>query len=414
MTSETATESPARWSRKCAKFAGRFKSTVVLAALYLSAPVLSCAQGIAASDALALKHAVAAAKAKDGTHLAEGTREFVLNLNGRTWHFIVRMSVLGLAAILALTGLLAVAVFLAVMGQRRAKEAEAANRQLENEIGERKRAEEEVRILNADLERRRAEEKFRGLLESAPDPMVIMNRDREIVFVNSQTEKLFGYQRQELLGKSVEILIPERFRSVLSAHRSHYFAEHPGEDIDAELDFYALSKNGDEFPVEIGVSLFQTEEGALISSSIRDITDRKEFEKTLQEKNLELQKASRAKHQFLASMSHELRTPLNAIIGFTGILLMRLPGPLTPDQEKQLRTVQTSSRHLLSLINDLLDLAKIESGKVELRRELVKCGEVFDENASYLRPTAESKDLVILIDVPSGELLVQTDRRALH
>jgi signal transduction histidine kinase len=138
------------------------------------------------------------------------------------------------------------------------------------------------------------------------------------------------------------------------------------------------------------------------------------FERALHEKNIELEKANQAKNRFLASMSHELRTPLNAIIGFTGTLLMRLPGPLTSDQEKQLRTVQASGRHLLSLINDLLDLAKIESGKVELRRESVNCREVLDELASYLRPMAESKDIVVCIDTPLDDVLVQTDRRALH
>src|SRR5439155_7936480 len=98
--------------------------------------------------------------------------------------------------------------------------------------------------------------------------------------------------------------------------------------------------------------------------AIRDITERKRVDRTLQEKNVELANALQAKDRFLATMSHELRTPLNAIIGFTGTLLMKLPGPLNADQEKQLRTVQTSARHLLALINDLLDLAKIEAGKV--------------------------------------------------
>src|SRR4029077_711309 len=120
------------------------------------------------------------------------------------------------------------------------------------------------------------------------------------------------------------------------------------------------------FPVEISLSPIETEEGVLVSNSIRDVTERKRFEQALQEKNIELENASLAKDRFLASMSHELRTPLNAIIGFTGTLLMRLPGPLTNDQDKQLRTIQISSKHLLSLINDLLDLAKIESGKVEI------------------------------------------------
>jgi protein-histidine pros-kinase len=112
-------------------------------------------------------------------------------------------------------------------------------------------------------------------------------------------------------------------------------------------------------------------------------------------------------------MSHELRTPLNAIIGFTGTLLMRLPGPLTNDQEKQLKTVQGSARHLLSLINDLLDLAKIESGKVELQPEPVSCQSVIDEVAATLRALAEAKGLAFTVTMPTADLAIRTDRRAL-
>src|SRR6202043_3082098 len=117
----------------------------------------------------------------------------------------------------------------------------------------------------------------------------------------------------------------------------------------------------------------------VVYAAARDVTERNRFEQTLRLKNLELERASQAKDFFLASMSHELRTPLNAILGFTGTLLMKLPGPLTPDQQKQLQTIQASSRHLLSLINDLLDLAKIESGRVELRWETLACHEVAQE-----------------------------------
>lgn len=111
-------------------------------------------------------------------------------------------------------------------------------------------------------------------------------------------------------------------------------------------------------------------------------------------------------------MSHELRTPLNAIIGFTGTLLMKLPGPLTNDQDKQLRTVQGSARHLLSLINDLLDLVKIESGKVELQFEPVSCQSVIQEVEATLRPLAESKGLSFTIPISTVDFVVQTDRRA--
>src|SRR6202007_2699962 len=108
--------------------------------------------------------------------------------------------------------------------------------------------------------------------------------------------------------------------------------------------------DGVEFPVEISLSPVETEEGVLVMSAIRDIGARKRIERALQEKNVELAKAVAAKDRFLGGMSHELRTPLNAIIGFTGTMLMKLPGPLNAEQDKQLRTVQTSARHLLGLI----------------------------------------------------------------
>jgi signal transduction histidine kinase len=125
------------------------------------------------------------------------------------------------------------------------------------------------------------------------------------------------------------------------------------------------------------------------------------------------EQANLAKTEFLSHMSHELRTPLNAIIGFTGTLLMRLPGPLTTDQDKQLTTVQSSARHLLSLINDLLDLAKIQSGKIELHLEPVVCQEVVGEVMAHLRQLAEQKGLRFELAVPPEPIVLQTDRRAL-
>jgi PAS domain S-box-containing protein len=265
--------------------------------------------------------------------------------------------------------------------------------------------------------RRHAEEalqaselRYRRLFESAKDGILILEPvSGQIVDVNPFLIDLLGYSKEELVGKELwEIGV---FKDVIGSKAAFVELQQQGyiryENLPLE------TRDGLVKQVEFVSNRYLAGKSRVIQCNIRDITERKRFERELREKNLELENANLAKDRFLASMSHELRTPLNAIIGFTGTLLMKLPGPLTSDQEQQLRTVQSSAKHLHSLINDLLDVAKIESGKVEIKHEPVICQGVVAEVAAALRPLAEKKGLYFKVKTPQASVRVESDRRVL-
>ncbi len=255
----------------------------------------------------------------------------------------------------------------------------------------------------------RAESRFRKLLEAAPDAILEVDAAGRIVLLNQTAERMFGYSREELLGLNVETLVPSTMRGGHDRHRASYTANPQTRPMGTGLELKAQRKDGTLFPVEISLSPNPTDEGLRVIALVRDTSERKQAEdrlravreqytaelsaknEQLEARNREVEKANRLKSEFLASMSHELRTPLHTILGFSELLAEEAEGPLNAKQKRFLGHVLQDSRHLLELINEVLDLSKIESGRLELQLEPFDFSDCVEEVVAAIRNQSEEK-----------------------
>jgi PAS domain S-box-containing protein len=275
---------------------------------------------------------------------------------------------------------------------------------------------------------RASEERFRSLWETTSDAVLIVTTDHKIRFANPGVRQLFGYSPDELDGRPLALLQPEGAYAAHRAAMQRYLDTHERTPDWGSAETLARHRSGRVFPVEMTFSELQLDGEPHFVGFLRDITKRKEAERAvrhsnerleqrvaertreLREANERLMELDRMKSQFLATMSHELRTPLNSILGFTSLMREGMAGPLTDEQRRQLGFVHGSGEHLLALINDLLDLSRIESGRMDVTVAPFDFASVAAEVGVNLKPLFGQKGLRLEFGMP-GTLPMVGDRR---
>jgi len=257
------------------------------------------------------------------------------------------------------------------------------------EISEQKAAQDQMRANEA---------KFRSLVEAAPDAFVISNEAGQIRLVNAQTERLFGYSRNELIDKPVEVLLPERFRQQHAIHRQQYLTKPEARFMGASIELFGLKADGSEFPVEISLSAVQTKEGVHICGAVRDIGERKRAQEALRRTAAEVARSHAELEQFAYAASHDLQEPLRTIVGATQVLARDYKDKLDAEANEWMVFAAEGAKRMQVLLNALLDYTRV--GAPHRPFELVDCQTVYQAALENLKSAIEESGA----EVTSGPL----------
>jgi PAS domain S-box-containing protein len=247
-------------------------------------------------------------------------------------------------------------------------------------------------------------ELVRSVLDSAPDAMIIIDSAGKIVFANRQVEALFGHQPSDVIGHTVEMLLPQRFRQRHLGHRTGYTDNVRVRPMGAGLELFGMRRDGSEFPVEISLSPIGKQSETLVAAAIRDVTARKQTEQALRDARREAEHANLAKSRFLATASHDLRQPLQSLSLLNGALRRMIRDEDSADAlAQQEQAIDAMSR----LLNALLDISKLESGAITVAPAVFEIGMLFDDMRREFGALAASHNLAFSID--SSQECVHSD-----
>ncbi len=249
---------------------------------------------------------------------------------------------------------------------------------------------------------------LRALLDAAPDAIVAADGDGTIVYANAQAERLFGYSRARMIGRGIEMLLPERSREAHPAHRRAFTGSPRNRPMGSGLDLRARRCDGSEFPVEISLSPLATERGLLVSSAIRDVSDRHAMLGALRSARAEADRANRAKSAFLAAASHDLRQPLQTLT-LLNEALHQLPAD--PRAKTAIATQAEALASMSQLVTSLLDVSKLESGAIVPDIHDFSVRSVFGSVRAAFEEQARSKGLEFVVE--DCEEVVRSDRNLL-